>query len=151
GGRTSNPCVIGSGRSTLEPRGSDSRPNPRCADVAHCGTLEPMPAVGDRLSDRGLRRELNEDAYAYAPELDLFLVADGMGGHAAGEVASRTAADTITAKLQGLLADDDLSPVPRAECSPGVGARRLALAVECANDLSFRRPSANPSQRGMGT
>ena len=54
-----------------------------------------MQVVGDVLSDRGLRRELNEDSYAYAPELDLFLVADGMGGHAAGEVASKIVISTL--------------------------------------------------------
>ncbi len=110
-----------------------------------------MLVVGNVLSDRGLRRELNEDAYAYEPELDLFLVADGMGGHAAGEVASRTAADTIKAKLQELLADDDLTPFRDADGKPCVGARRLVIAVECANDAIFKNAAANPSQRGMGT
>ena len=110
-----------------------------------------MVVVGDVLSDRGLRRELNEDAYAYAPEIDLFLVADGMGGHAAGEVASRTAAETITTKLQELLADDDLTPFRDASGKPCVGARRLVIAVECANDAIFRTAASNPSQRGMGT
>ena len=110
-----------------------------------------MLVVGNVLSDRGLRRELNEDAYAYEPDLDLFLVADGMGGHAAGEVASRTAADTIKAKLQELLADDDLTPFRDANGKPCVGARRLVIAVECANDAIFKNAAANPSQRGMGT
>jgi len=46
-------------------------------------------------TDPGLRREGNEDSYSARQDLGLFLVADGMGGHAAGEVASRTACETI--------------------------------------------------------
>ena len=110
-----------------------------------------MEIVGAVLSDRGLRRETNEDAFAYVPDLDLFLVADGMGGHAAGEVASRTAADTITAKIQELMEDDDLTPLHDARGYPCVGARRLVIAVESANEEIFRCARANAEQRGMGT
>jgi protein phosphatase len=110
-----------------------------------------MTLVGAVLSDRGLRREANEDAYAYDPDLDLFLVADGMGGHAAGEVASQTAVDAITAKIRELLADDDLTPLRDARGYPCIGARRLLIAVEHANDEIFRIAKANENQRGMGT
>jgi protein phosphatase len=110
-----------------------------------------MTVIGAALSDRGLRREANEDAYAYDPDLDLFLVADGMGGHAAGEVASQTAVDAITAKIRELLTDDDLTPLRDSRGYPCVGARRLLIAVEHANDEIFRIAAADAKTRGMGT
>ncbi len=110
-----------------------------------------MGLAGAVLTDRGLRRKINEDAFAFVPDLDLFLVADGMGGHAAGEVASRMAATAITEKLQELLADDDLTPLHDPHGYPAVGARRLVIAVEHANDEILRTAAANASQRGMGT
>jgi protein phosphatase len=110
-----------------------------------------MDVVGAALTDRGLRREINEDTFACEPALELFLVADGMGGHAAGEVASRTAASAITAKIQELMADDDLTPVHDANGHPCVGARRLLIAIEHANEEIFRTAESNAEQRGMGT
>lgn len=110
-----------------------------------------MSVVGAVLSDRGLRREANEDAFAYDPDLDLFLVADGMGGHAAGEVASQTAVEAITAKIRELLADDDLTPLRDSRGYPCVGARRLLIAVEHANDEIFRIAESDMKTRGMGT
>lgn len=110
-----------------------------------------MSLVCAGLSDRGLRRDKNEDAFACLPDLGLFLVADGMGGHAAGEIASRTAASAIPAKIQELMQDDDLTPLHDARGYPCVGARRLVIAVEHANDEIFRTAAANESQRGMGT
>jgi len=110
-----------------------------------------MDVVGAGLTDRGLQRETNEDAFACVPHLDLFLVADGMGGHAAGEVASQTAAAAIQDKIQELLDDDDLTPLRDSRGYPCVGARRLVIAVEYANEEIFRIAESNESQRGMGT
>lgn len=47
------------------------------------------------LTDVGQRRKLNEDAYLVDDELGLYVVADGMGGHAAGEIASQQAVETV--------------------------------------------------------
>jgi serine/threonine protein phosphatase PrpC len=59
-----------------------------------------VKAVGK--SDVGLKRKLNEDNYLLAPELDLFLIADGMGGHRGGEVASRMVVETMSHYWTGL-------------------------------------------------
>src|SRR6188472_2631285 len=75
-------------------------------------------------------RKNNEDAWAIDPRLGLFVVADGMGGHAAGEVAAGMAVDTVCSSIQNRLAFEAfdaflLSPTleARAQCSERSGTR----------------------------
>ena len=56
---------------------------------------EPMRVSSASATDKGLRRSTNEDCVSVREDLSLFVVADGMGGHAAGEVASQAAVDGI--------------------------------------------------------
>jgi protein phosphatase len=102
-------------------------------------------------TDVGMKREHNEDSFLVNEDLGLFVVCDGMGGHAGGETASRLAVQTIEKELISakLRTDDPFSvQVPLAE-SPLAGALREAVEGACA--AVFRSSRANPELAGMGT
>ena len=61
------------------------------------------------LSDRGPVRKSNEDSFISDPSLKLFVVADGMGGHSAGEVASNLAVETIESFIRRTEEDGEFS------------------------------------------
>lgn len=101
-------------------------------------------------SDRGQKRPQNEDAYACRPELRLFVVCDGMGGEAAGEVASRLAVDTILTQVKGAQRELEKAP-PRSTDGFMVRSRRLGAAVELSNQAIYRKSQKNPQLARMGT
>ena len=65
-----------------------------------------MRAIAAGLSDVGLQREHNEDSFIVLKEYDLYVVADGMGGHRAGDVASKLATETISEFFKSTANDD---------------------------------------------
>src|SRR3954462_2845718 len=85
-------------------------------------------------TDPGLRRTSNEDSYCTRPELGLYVVADGMGGHVAGEVASRVAVETIQTFIgEPAGADKNRTwPFP-FEPQLSLEANRLKAAFKLAN------------------
>ena len=103
-------------------------------------------------SDKGRRRSTNEDSHCARPDLGLFLVADGMGGHVAGEVASRLAVDTIEGFIQQTKAanPDDTWPFP-FDTNISVEANRLMAAFRLANRAIASKMSAAQGLRGMAT
>lgn len=95
-------------------------------------------------TDIGRVRLVNEDRAAVQSELNglsLAIVADGMGGHQAGDVASTMAIDSIKASLQTIH-----SKMPLDECK-----KRLRLAIEKANETIFDFASNRENYYGMGT
>jgi len=104
------------------------------------------------LSDVGLQREHNEDSYCILSEHRLFVVADGMGGHRAGDVASRMATSEMTAFFDATNANGD-GVEGRAEDGTRMSPdqSRLVTAVKLANQRIFQASIRNRSVQGMGT
>ncbi|MFK7990955.1 MAG: Stp1/IreP family PP2C-type Ser/Thr phosphatase [Sandaracinaceae bacterium] len=111
-----------------------------------------MGRYGVGLTDIGRRRMSNEDAYLLDNDLGLYVVADGMGGHAAGEIASQEAVDTVMgmvrrdyAKVEAFIKDG-----PTAENVRGV-ERLMESAIQAATYMVYAIAENDPDQRGMGT
>lgn len=106
-----------------------------------------ISAVGQ--TDPGQKRKKNEDCYLCLDEHYLFAVADGMGGHAGGDVASRLAVDTIARAFR----DQSFVDGEAELAYPDVPRRgsELAVAIQRANLAIYERAHAERSLTGMGT
>jgi serine/threonine protein phosphatase PrpC len=99
----------------------------------------------------GTVRTINEDSSLWEPELGVIAVADGMGGHNAGEVASQLALDSVRAFLQKSASGDEFTwpfgVVPKLSFA----ANRLMTAIKVANHRVFRASEESTEYTGMGT
>ncbi len=98
----------------------------------------------------GRQRQHNEDSYLVEDKARLFLVADGMGGHAAGEIASRIAVDSISEFILHTKEDDGTWPHAYDE-NYKRSTNRLMAAVRMANTRVLEAMRKDARLRGMGT
>jgi len=103
------------------------------------------------LTDVGRKRTHNEDAYLLLPEENLWCVADGMGGHASGEVAARLAVEEIAEFFQMTGRDEEATWPYKLDPKLGYEENRLVTGVKVANQRIFERAQSDPKLRGMGT
>ena len=102
-------------------------------------------------SDRGPVRRTNEDALFKDEALGLLIVADGMGGHAAGEVASQLAIEAVTSFIRRTSEDQEHSWPYGIDSGLSFNANRLRTAVHLANRRVFREAENHDDYTGMGT
>ena len=102
-----------------------------------------VTAVGR--TDAGKRRKHNEDSYLVLPDHNLFVIADGMGGYAAGEVASALATEVISEayKTDTFVGESDPTRPKRGD--------ELVRAIQMSNEAILTQARANEAQHGMGT
>lgn len=109
-----------------------------------------LRAIAVGLTDVGLQRDHNEDSLAVLPDHNLFVVADGMGGHRAGDVASRIATETISEFFKATASEDVTWPF-HFDTSLSEEENRLLTGIRVANRQIFERSTRSREYHGMGT
>lgn len=109
-----------------------------------------MRVISAGRSDVGLQREHNEDSFALLERHGLFIVADGMGGHLAGDVASKMAVESIGAFFDSTAREDATWPF---HYDPALSAEenRLVTGIKVANKTIYEGSARSAEHRGMGT
>ena len=102
-------------------------------------------------TDVGMKRTHNEDYFSLIEDEQLFLVADGMGGHASGEVASKMAAETIGEFYQRTREDEDATWPYKMDRSLSYIENRLVCGIKLANLRIYETSNRDLRYKGMGT
>src|SRR3984893_443561 len=99
----------------------------------------------------GMKRTHNEDNFSIIEESGLYIVADGMGGHASGEVASKMAVDSMRDFFAATANDPERTWPYKMDRSKGYEENRLITGIKLANLRIYESAQRDPRQRGMGT
>ncbi len=101
-------------------------------------------------TDTGRVRENNEDSFRVAPDISLFVLSDGMGGQASGEVASSLATEAVIAHCREAEANPSLPLAGKPIEGVSGASNRLASAIQLANRAVYESAQQDERRRGMG-
>jgi serine/threonine protein phosphatase PrpC len=108
-----------------------------------------MKAFSAGLTNIGRKRDNNEDTFHVDDNIGLYIVADGMGGHRAGEVASRTVVSSIRDYMDAFSTSEEAQHIGTGEVSPAYAA--VCHSIELANRVVHQLSQNQGSYRGMGS
>src|SRR5688572_30434211 len=113
----------------------------------------PMKITSCGITDVGQKRQNNEDNFLINDEINLYVVADGMGGHVGGEFASQIAVTTIEEVIQNVEVDPEATRPDWSalRSSMAIAGEKLKYAIRLAGKRIFDRTNDEPELRGMGT
>jgi serine/threonine protein phosphatase PrpC len=103
------------------------------------------------ITDKGKKREANEDALILEDALGLYAIADGMGGHRAGDIASRLVVETIGEYIKNAIDNDDCDQTADFDDTLSREANRLLSSIRMSNQVVHTASLKNGSCRGMGS
>ena len=103
------------------------------------------------ITDKGKKRKANEDALIIVDALGLYVVADGMGGHRAGDIASRLVVTTIGESITKAIAKDDSDQMADFDETLSREANLLLGSIRKSNQVVHEASLADSSYRGMGS
>src|SRR6202522_4564182 len=98
-----------------------------------------------------MKRTHNEDNFSIIEESGLYIVADGMGGHASGEIASKMAVDALREFFTATASDPERTWPYKMDRSKGYEENRLITGIKLANLRIYESSQRDTRQRGMGT
>jgi protein phosphatase len=144
--------------SSRDDRGPTAKPGaaPHARAISRAlaeGEIAPAPLrrTGYGVTDLGRKRTSNEDALFMDDELGLYVVADGMGGHAAGEVASREAVDTVYGMVKRGIGELHELVAPLSPTDSRAACRLMESAVQAATYFVYSIAEIDRDKSGMGT
>src|SRR5687768_7385299 len=119
-------------------------------------TPAPFFSVGLRIevageTNVGMKRTHNEDNFSIIEDSGLYIVADGMGGHASGEVASKMAVDALKEFFAATAQDPERTWPYKMDRSKGYEENRLITGIKLANLRIYETAQRDAGKRGMGT
>ncbi len=109
-----------------------------------------MRIASGGVTDLGRVRTNNEDCYKIVEPLNLFVLSDGMGGEAHGEIASTMAVETVVKHCLDIEANPAAKVIGPVQPNWSARTKRLSTAIHLANTNIFKSAEENPDQHGMG-
>ena len=103
------------------------------------------------ITDIGKRKSNNEDSFLIDDQMNLYAIADGMGGHKAGEIASRMMIDVLQAYMRNTPGDGDLKSLIGSDKPVSRQAKQIIAGINKANRNVYASSQENADRRGMGT